>query len=182
VRFDQWLDPAFDARLRAEPGIELEVLEGELPEAQKMARLSRAHVYHVSAAKDELPREWWVGEALLAKCPELLCVSSYGAGYDTLDAAACTRAGVAVLNQSGANAHSVAEQTIAFVLALSRRIVEGDRRLRASRGFMREELMGHEVRGRVLGLVGIGHCGRAVARLAQPFGLEVIAFDPYLGA
>ena len=180
VRFDQWLDPAFDERLRAEPGIELEVLKLAAPEAGSLAALARAHVYHVSAAKDELPKQWRVDEALLARCPELLCVSSYGAGYDTIDAPACTRAGVAVLNQSGANAHSVAEQTIAFVLALSRRIVEGDRRLRASRGFIREELMGHEVRGRVLGLVGIGHCGSEVAALARPFGLEVIAFDPYL--
>ena len=180
VRFDLWLDPAFDERIRREPGLALEVVRIAGPDEAAWAALERARFYHVSAAKDELPEKWRVGEAMLARCRGLLCVSSTGAGYDTIDVAACTRAGVAVLNQAGANAHSVAEHTLGFVIALSRRMVESDRRLRASRGFAREELMGHELRGRVLGLVGIGHCGTEVAALARPFGLEVIACDPYL--
>ncbi len=180
VRFDIWVDAAFEARLAREPGVELSVLEKKLPAEKILPALARADVYHVSAARDELPKRWWVNEALLAECPQLVCVSSYGAGYDTIDVEACTRAGVAVVNQTGANAHSVAEHTLAFLLALSRRVVECDRRLRRSRGFAREELMGHELAGRRLGLVGIGHCGTEVAQLAKAFGMEIVAFDPYL--
>jgi D-3-phosphoglycerate dehydrogenase len=66
------------------------------------------------------------------------------------------------------------------MLDLSRRISETDRRLRRERGFRREDVMGRELRGKVLGLVGIGHIGRRVARLARAFGMTVLATDPYL--
>jgi D-3-phosphoglycerate dehydrogenase len=144
------------------------------------AAFGKAHVYHVSAAKDELPRQWFAGADLLARCPALLCVSSSGAGYDTVDVAACTRAGVAVVNQSGGNANSVAEHTLGLMLSLSRRITECDRRLRRERGFSREDVMGREIGGKVLGLVGLGHIGTRVAQLAHAFGMSVLGVDPYL--
>jgi D-3-phosphoglycerate dehydrogenase len=121
-----------------------------------------------------------VSRELLADCPRLVCVSSTGAGYDTIDVAACTEAGIAVVNQAGGNAHSVAEHTLAMMLGLSRRMSECDRRMRAERGFPREAVMGHEIRGRTLGVVGIGHIGTRVAALARAFGMEVIAADPYV--
>jgi D-3-phosphoglycerate dehydrogenase len=117
---------------------------------------------------------------LVARCPQLLCVSSSGAGYDTVDVAACTSAGVAVVNQAGGNAASVAEHTLAMMLAISRRMIECDRRMRRETGFSRESVMGHEIRGKTLGIVGIGHVGARVAALARAFGLEVIAADPLL--
>jgi D-3-phosphoglycerate dehydrogenase len=181
VRLDQWLDPAFDERLAKEPDIELLVLDSKSAREGILEKLSRAHAFHVSAAKDELPREWFVAEALLERCPALMCVSSYGAGYDTIDVAACTRACIPVLNQAGANAVSVAEQTLGFILALLRRFGEQGRRLRGERrDFIREELMGHEAAGKVLGLVGLGHTGTRVAALANAFGMRVLAVDPYL--
>ena len=97
--------------------------------------LAGAHVYHISAAKDELPQEWFARADLLARCPNLLCVSSGGAGYDTVDVAACTAAGVAVVNQAGGNAASVAEHTLGLMLGVSRRMVEGDRRMRREIGY-----------------------------------------------
>jgi D-3-phosphoglycerate dehydrogenase len=144
--------------------------------------LSQAHVYQVSAAKDELPQEWFVSAGLIAQCPQLLCVSSTGAGYDTVDVAACTAAGIAVVNQAGGNADSVAEHTLALMLSVSRRMVESDRRMRREQGFTREDVMGHEIRGKTMGLVGMGHIGTRVARLAQAFGMQVIAVDPFLSA
>jgi D-3-phosphoglycerate dehydrogenase len=181
VRLDVWVDPAFDARLRGEPGVELLVIDSKGSKESILAGLSAAHVYHVSAAKDELAREWFVTGALLERCPQLLCVSSYGAGYDTIDVAACTRAGVAVLNQAGANAVSVAEHTLGFILALLRRFGEQERLLRSRRrDFMREEVMGREAAGKTLGLIGIGHTGTRVAALAGAFGMRVLACDPYL--
>lgn len=180
VRTDLWIDAAFDARLKNEPGVSLAVFPARGNAAAAWDLLAAAHVYHVSAAKDELPHEWFVTADLLARCPELLCVSSSGAGYDTVDVAACTAAGVAVVNQAGGNAASVAEHTLAMMLGLSRRMVECDRRMRRETITSREAIMGHEIRGKVLGIVGIGHVGTRVAALARAFGMEVIAADPYV--
>ena len=182
VRTDLWIDAAFDRRLKDEAGISLAVFPTRGNDAAAWDLLSAAHVYHVSAAKDELPRPWFVTADLLARCPQLLCVSSSGAGYDTVDVAACTAAGVAVVNQAGGNAASVAEHMLAMMLSLSRRMLECDRRMRRETGFTREEIMGHEIRGKTLGIVGIGHVGTRVAALAKVFGMQVLATDPLLSA
>jgi D-3-phosphoglycerate dehydrogenase len=180
VRSDLWINGAFDERLARERDVSLRVfaVRGNPAAAWKM--LGDAHVYHVSAAKDELPQEWFARADLIARCPNLLCVSAGGAGYDTVDVTACTAAGVAVVNQAGANAASVAEQTLGFMLGVSRRMLEGDRRMRREIGYAREDVMGHEIRNKTVGLVGIGHIGTRVAALAHAFGLDVIATDPFL--
>jgi len=66
------------------------------------------------------------------------------------------------------------------MLAVSRRIAESDRKLRNARGFSRESLMGHDIGGKVLGIVGVGHIGTKVAALAKAFGMQVLAVDPFL--
>src|SRR3546814_13510734 len=99
------------------PALALAVLPWAADTPATWAGLARAHAFHVSPAKDELPRCWWVSETLLARCPGLLCVSSGGAGYDTIDIAACTRAGVAGVDPAGANAAPVADMTLALMLA-----------------------------------------------------------------
>ena len=180
VRTDLWINPAFDRRLKNEAGVSVAVFPTRGNPAAAWDLLAAANVYHVSAAKDELPREWFVTAELLARCPQLLCVSSSGAGYDTVDVAACTAAGVLVVNQAGGNAASVSEHTLAMMLSLSRRMIECDKRMRRETGFGRETIMGHELRGQTVGLVGIGHVGTRVAALAKAFGLEVIACDPLL--
>lgn len=181
-RLDLWLNPIFDEIIGAEPGIALSVLPAHGDDARTLAGLRAAHAYHVSAAKDELPRQWFVNAALIAQCPDLVCVSSGGAGYDTVDVPACTAAGIAVVNQAGGNAASVAEHTYALLLAVQRRVVESHQRLRHDTGFSREDLMGHEIHGTVIGLVGIGQIGSRVARIARGFGMRVIAHDPLLDA
>ena len=182
VRSDLWINPVFDERLAQAQDIDFQIfpVRGDRDLALKL--LSQAHVYQVSAAKDELPQEWFVSAGLIAQCPQLLCVSSTGAGYDTVDVAACTAAGIAVVNQAGGNADSVAEHTLALMLSVSRRMVESDRRMRREQGFTREDVMGHEIRGKTMGLVGMGHIGTRVARLAHAFGMQVIAVDPFLTA
>ncbi len=181
-RLDLWLNPVFDEIVGDTPGISLSVLPAKGDDARTLAGLKTAHAYHVSAAKDELPRQWFVNADLIAQCPDLVCVSSGGAGYDTIDVAACTAVGIAVVNQAGGNAESVAEHTYALLLAVQRRIVESHNRLRHDVGFSREDLMGHEIHGGVIGLVGIGKIGTCVARIARGFGLRVIAHDPLLDA
>ena len=132
------------------------------------------------AARDDLPGQWHVTDELLSRCPNLLCVSSSGAGYDTIDVDACTRAGVAVVNQAGGNAVSVAEQTIGLMIAVSRRLCEQDRRLRSGERFSREDVMGLDIGGRTLGLVGMGHIGTRVASLARAFNMTVFATAAHL--
>lgn len=182
VRSDLWIDGAFDERLARETDVSVHVFPVRGNPAAAWDALASAHVYHVSAAKDELPPEWFAHIELIARCPHLLCVSSNGAGYDTVDVAACTAAGVAVVNQAGGNAASVAEHTLGLMLGVSRRMLEGDRRMRRELGYTREDVMGHEIQGKTVGLVGIGHIGRRVAALARAFGMSVIATDPLLTA
>jgi D-3-phosphoglycerate dehydrogenase / 2-oxoglutarate reductase len=180
VRSDLWIDRAFDQGLARTPDISLAVFPVAGDPAVAWELLAGAHVYHISAAKDELPQPYFARAELLARCPNLLCVSAGGAGYDTVDVAACTAAGVAVVNQAGANAASVAEHTLGMMLGLSRRMIEGDRRLRREIVHAREDVMGHEIRGHTVGLVGMGHIGTRVAALARAFGMDVIATDPLL--
>lgn len=182
VRSNLWIDAAFDERLARGPGVAVDVFSVAGPPEAAWASLEAADVYHVSASKDELPKQWHVNEALISRCPKLFLVSSAGAGYDTVDVAACTAAGIAVVNQAGGNAASVAEHALGLMLGVSRRMLENDRRMRREHGFPREEVMGHEIRGKKLGLVGLGHTGTRVAALASAFGMEVIASDPLLPA
>lgn len=182
VRFDHFINPAFQQRLAQEPDIEyLELSQGD--QKAGLEAFSRANVYQISAAKDELEKQWWATASLLENAPNLLAVSSTGAGYDTCDAAACTDAGVLIVNQAGGNAQSVAEHTLGLMLDLSKRVSETDRLLRsANRDYRREHLMGREISGRTLCLVGIGEVGRRVANLASAFGMQVIATDPNVDA
>jgi len=175
-----WYHPIMAERFAREPDIELRTCELTGSDDVAWAALAEAHAYQISSAKDEIPRHWFATSALLERCPKLLCVSTNGAGYDTVDLPACTQAGVLVVNQAGANAQSVAEHTIGALLDVSRRLTECDRRLRRERGFSREDIMGREITGKVLGLVGIGQIGRRVARMAAAFDMTVLAADPYL--
>ena len=181
VRLDTPLDaPSFDNLVRADERVSLQVAPLTGDGGAAWQALEAANVYHIASAKDDIPRHFYAEDALLLRCPQLLAVSAYGAGFDTVDAAACTRAGVAVVNQSGSNSGAVAEHTLGMMLALCKRIPESDRRLRRGEHFARAEMMGFDLMGRTLGIVGIGHAGGRVAQLARAFGMAVLATDPLL--
>jgi len=179
-RLDLWINPIFDETLAPNANIDLHVASRDPQCLETAATLAQSHAYHVCAAKDDLPKRWWVNEDLIKSCPNLLCVSAGGAGYDTVDVDACSAAGIPVVNQAGANAHSVAEHTFALLLSVIKRIVESDKKLRTESGFTREDLMGDEIHGCTIGIVGIGEIGTRTAKIAQGFGLQVLAFDPFL--
>ncbi|NPU12671.1 hydroxyacid dehydrogenase [Bradyrhizobium sp. 83002] len=175
--------PIFSELLAARPDVRLDRLENEGAEAETAPILAAAHAYQIGAARDELAPRFHVDADLLRRAPNLLIVSSNGAGYDPVDVEACTQAGVLVVNQSGGNAHSVAEHTLGMMLTLSKRIIQSDRRLRRERDVNRNDLIGHEVQGRTVGIVGLGNVGRRVAELCRGIlGMTVLAYDPYLSA
>jgi D-3-phosphoglycerate dehydrogenase / 2-oxoglutarate reductase len=167
--------------LGARPDVRLDRLENESPEQVAAPILAAAHAYQIGAARDELARHFHADRDLLARAPNLLIVSSNGAGYDPVDVEACTATGVLVVNQSGGNANSVAEHALGMLLTLSKRILEADRALRRSAGVNRNDLIGTEAQGKTIGIVGIGHVGRRVAQLCMGLlGMTVLAYDPYL--
>jgi D-3-phosphoglycerate dehydrogenase / 2-oxoglutarate reductase len=175
--------PIYADILGARPGVRLDRLENESPDQVAAPILSAAHVYQVGAARDELARHFHVDADLLRRAPNLLIVSSNGAGYDPVDVEACTAAGVLVVNQSGGNAQSVAEHALGMLLTLSKRIIEADRAVRRESGVNRNSLIGTEVQGRTVGIVGLGNVGRRLAALCNGLlGMRVLAYDPYLTA
>src|SRR6195256_3285418 len=167
--------------LRARPDVRLDRLENESAEEISAPILAAAHAYQIGAARDELAKHFHVDQDLLRRAPNLLIVSSNGAGYDPVDVEACTEAGVLVVNQSGGNAHSVAEHALGMLLTLSKRILEADRALRREANVNRNALMGTEAQGKTIGVVGLGNVGRRIAALCKGLlDMKVVAYDPYL--
>jgi D-3-phosphoglycerate dehydrogenase len=175
--------PIYADILKARADVRLDRLENESPDDVSAPILSAAHVYQIGAARDELARHFHVDADLLRRAPNLLLVSSNGAGFDPVDVEACTAAGVVVVNQSGGNANSVAEHAIGMLLTLSKRIIEADRALRREANVNRNALMGTEAQGKTIGIVGLGNVGRRIAELCRGLlHMNVVAYDPFLSA
>lgn len=169
--------------LGARPDVRLDRLENESADDISAPILAAAHAYQIGAARDELAKHFHVDADLLRRAPNLLIVSSNGAGFDPVDVEACTAAGVLVVNQSGGNAHSVAEHALGMLLTLSKRILEADRALRRDPNVNRNSLIGTEAQGKTIGIVGLGNVGRRIAELCKGLlGMKVLAYDPYLSA
>jgi D-3-phosphoglycerate dehydrogenase len=169
--------------LKKRPDVRLDRIENETPEAQFAPVLADAHAYQIGAARDELAPHFHAHAELLKRAPNLLIVSSNGAGFDPVDVDACTAAGVLVVNQSGGNANSVAEHALGMMLTLSKRIIQSDRRLRREANVNRNDLIGNELNEKTVGIVGLGNVGRRIAELCKGLlHMKVIAYDPYLSA
>ena len=163
--------------------VRLDVIEQETPDQAAAPVLAAAHAYQTSSTRDELARHLHASAVFLDKTPNLLIVSTNGAGYDTVDVKTCTARGILVVNQAGGNAEAVAEHVLGMLLMLVKRVGENDRALRAGRFTRRLDFMGREAFGKTIGIVGLGHVGRRVAELCGAlFRMQVIAYDPYLDA
>jgi len=118
-----------------------------------------------------------VGPEELELLPDLRLVANYGVGYDRVDVAACRDRGIAVTNTPGVLDAAVADLTLALILACRRHLVASDRFVREGRwqrGWARPELLGRDLAGSTLGLVGRGRIGSEVARRAEAFGMRVV--------
>jgi D-3-phosphoglycerate dehydrogenase len=163
------------------PEIRLDKLENETADEAARPIMAAAHAYQIGSARDELNPRFYVQRDLLARMPNLLIVSTNGAGFDTVNVKDCNDAGVLVVNQTGGNAEAVATHVLAMVLMLSKQIIQTNHALRRGTMLDRGVFMGNDVKGRTIGIVGIGNVGRRVAELCRGlFGMQVIACDPYL--
>lgn len=119
-----------------------------------------------------------IDEAILRASPKLRLVHKHGAGTNDIDVAAATALAIPVAAAVGANAHSVAEHAFALMFALIKDLRAQDTFVRGG-GWAKKAYQGHELRGRILGLVGMGLIGRNLARMASAVGMRVEAYDPY---
>jgi D-3-phosphoglycerate dehydrogenase / 2-oxoglutarate reductase len=118
-------------------------------------------------------------ELLDAASPRLSCIGVASVGTDRIDIDAATRAGVMVVNAPTGNTIAAAEHTMALMLSLLRHIPSADASVRRG-SWEREAFVGRELRGRTLGIIGLGKIGKAVARRASAFDARVLAHDPFL--
>jgi D-3-phosphoglycerate dehydrogenase len=118
-----------------------------------------------------------VTAALIGAAPKLRAIARAGAGVDNIDVDAATARGIVVMNTPGATSTSVAELTLGLMLALARHIPGADRAMKAAT-WEKKRLVGTELAGKTLGVVGLGRVGRIVARLGRALGMAVVAHDP----
>lgn len=182
--YERWTDPVA-AELLERVDIDVVQLDLEASDEQSWAALESAHGYQVATRTDVAAvddgTQWLAGPDLLRRCEVLLAVCSAGAGYDVIDVDACTRAGIAVCNNSGPGAEAVAEHALGFMLDLAKKITVADRALRAGNLDDRMRLRGSQLLGKTLGVIGLGAIGARLVELCAPFGMDVLVYDPYLG-
>jgi D-3-phosphoglycerate dehydrogenase len=176
------MDPIANAIIGRRDDIDLVRLQYDMPGPGNWAEIGHAHGYQIQP-RGELRDPWFGDAALLARCPNMLAISSTGAGYDMIDVDACTAAGVIVVNQSGTNWEPVAEHALGLMLSLTKKIALSERAMKRTPNLDRREYAGNNLRNKTVGIVGIGHIGRRVAQLCGAlFNNTVLAYDPYLTA
>jgi len=116
---------------------------------------------------------------LLGQAGKLRVIGRAGVGVDNIDLEAATHKGIAVMNTPGANAVAVAEQTLGMMLAMARHLCRADALMHAGK-WEKKSLQGTELRGKTLGIIGLGRIGMEVARRAKAFGMDMIAHDPFV--
>jgi D-3-phosphoglycerate dehydrogenase len=152
------------------PDIEVVDVAGKAGELDKA--IAGAHALIVRS-------ETRVTASLMARAPHLRVVARAGTGVDTIDVHAATRRGIAVMNAPGANTVSAAEHAMGLLLALVRRISDAAAAMKAGQ-WDRKRFEGTELRGKTMGIVGLGRIGGHVAQLARAFGMQIVGHDPYL--
>jgi D-3-phosphoglycerate dehydrogenase len=120
-----------------------------------------------------------VTKEVLEKAPKLRVIGRAGVGVDNVDLNAATAAGVLVMNTPGGNAVSVAEHTIALMLSMARAIPQASASTKAGK-WEKKKFLGNEVRGKTLGIIGLGSIGREVVRRARALEMRVLATDPFV--
>jgi len=166
------VSPATLAVFSAEPGWDVKTHD-QLPDGLAAA-LADADALVVRSAVQ-------VDDALMEKAPKLRVVGRAGVGVDNIDAEAATRRGIVVMNTPGANAVAVAELTVGLMIALARKLPAANSTMHAGK-WDKKNLQGGELRGKTLGILGLGRIGLEVAKRARGFGVDIIGSDPFVSA
>ena len=116
---------------------------------------------------------------LLESAPKLRVIGRAGVGVDNIDTDAATHRGIVVMNTPGANAVAVAELTLGLMISLARSIPRANSTMHAGK-WDKKSLQGQELRGKTLGIIGLGRIGLEVARRAASFGMNIIGYDPFV--
>ncbi len=157
--------------LKADPEMAVDVVK-KMPRAELLARVGD---YDALIVRSETK----VDAEVIERGSKLRVVGRAGIGVDTIDVDAATHRGVIVMNTPQANTIATCEHTMAMMLAVARNVAQADASLRRGE-WTRSKFMGVQLMGKTLGVIGFGRIGSQVARRAQAFGMEVIAFDPYV--
>ena len=157
--------------LRRDPDVHVVVVK-KMPRADLLDRIA---AYHALIVRSDTK----VDAEVIARGDKLRVIGRAGIGVDTIDVDAATHRGIIVMNTPQANTTATCEHTMAMMLALARNIPQADASLRRGE-WTRSKFMGVQLHGKTLGIIGLGRVGTQVARRAQGFGMEVIAYDPYV--
>ncbi|HSN13031.1 MAG TPA: hydroxyacid dehydrogenase, partial [Anaeromyxobacteraceae bacterium] len=157
--------------LKSEPRLQVDVM-ATLPAAELLERIGEYDAVIVRSATK-------ITEEVLRRGTRLKAVGRAGVGIDNIALAAATSLGVAVINAPSGNTNAVAEFFFATVLGLLRRVPDAATSMQG--GKWDKKLLGGELRGRTLGIVGLGPIGGEVALRARAFGMRILGFDPYVG-
>jgi D-3-phosphoglycerate dehydrogenase len=173
--------PVYLEAIAKRPDVRIDKLENDSTDDVAAPILAEAHAYQIGSSRQELAPRFYANTALLERTPNLLIVSTNGAGYDTVEVKDCTAAGVLVVNQAGGNKQAVAEHVIGMILTLSKRIIMVDRAMRREKTLDRQSFIGNDVFGKTIGIIGIGNVGGRMSELCGGlFQMKVLAYDPYL--
>ncbi len=118
-----------------------------------------------------------VNSSLIERCEKLEVIARCGVGLDNVDVAAATQRHIKVINAPGANAGTIAEHTLTLMLMLIRNAYKAVAEVKAERWAWRNQYSGDELAGKTLGILGLGHIGKRVARLAEAFGMKVVYWN-----
>jgi glyoxylate reductase len=159
------LKKRFEVTMMEAEGMPAEVLKQHIAEADPVGVVGMVNVP--------------ITEEIMAAAPHLRVVANYAVGYNNVDVAAATRRGVLVTNTPGVLTDATADLTFALILSVARRVVEADRFLREGKfkGWKADLLLGSDVYGRVLGIIGFGRIGQAVARRGLGFNMSILYSD-----
>jgi D-3-phosphoglycerate dehydrogenase / 2-oxoglutarate reductase len=161
-----------NAALKLFPAPQFEVIDPEEFARDPVAALQDADALIVRSAVQ-------ADEKLLANARQLKVIGRAGVGVDNVDVGFATRRGIVVMNAPGASSVAVAELTLGLMLAMARHLSRADQTTRAGQ-WEKKSLQGMELRGKTLGIIGMGRIGAEVATRAFGFGMKVAAADPYL--
>ena len=165
------VSPATLAILKNEAGWEV-VTADQIPAGGLPAALADADALIVRSAVQ-------ADAALLEHAPRLRLIGRAGVGVDNIDTAEATKRGIVVMNTPGANAVAVAELTLGLMISMARSVPRANAGMHEGK-WDKKTLQGTELRGKTLGIVGLGRIGLEVARRAKAFGMQLIGYDPFV--